>query len=444
VGPCDTFQTLSDGVGEDTRSALDETALAQAVRRFSASPRPVRLTGAIQSYAWGGDEFLAGLVGASPSPSVPRAELWLGAHPSAPATAWLDEVGVPLDRLVAGAPDAVLGRPTIERFGPTLPYLLKVLDVRAMLSIQAHPTLEQARAGFARENAAGIPLDAPSRNYRDANHKPEAQVALSDFWLLCGFRPAADIEALLSARPGLDALLAAVPRRGPDEAAWRRALYEHVMRLPQDGIDEVLSPWLATIGPRYAGGTLSPHDPDFWAARAAMDFARADGSHDRGIVSVWLLNLAHLSPGSGLAIGAGVLHAYLSGQAVEIMASSDNVLRGGLTPKHVDVDELLRILRFDRDQPHPSSGTVLSSVARRYPSPAAEFVLRRVTPRPDAPFDGRPTSCETLIVVDGDVEVITAATRIGLRRGGSALVPAGLAYRLAAAADATVFVAAVP
>jgi mannose-6-phosphate isomerase len=429
---------------EHTASAPGGTALAWAVAAFRASPRPLRLTGAIQSYAWGGYDFLADLTGAPRSPAAPRAELWLGAHPTAPATAWLDGLGVPLDRLVAEAPDAVLGRRSIERFGPTLPYLLKVLDVRAMLSIQAHPTLEQARAGFARENAAGIPLDAPHRNYRDASHKPEAQVALGDFWLLCGFRPADEIAALLAARPGLDALPAAVPRHGLDETAWRRALYEHLMRLPQPRIDQLLSPWLSTIGPHYADGTLSPQDPDFWAARAAADFARADGSRDRGIASVWLLNLVHVPPGSGLALGAGVLHAYLAGQAVEIMASSDNVLRGGLTPKHVDVDELLRILRFDRDEPRLSAGTPISAVAREYPSLAEEFVLRRVTLPAGAAVDSRPTSCETLIVLDGDVDLTTPTTRLGLRRGASAIVPAGVPYQLVPATDATVFVAAVP
>jgi mannose-6-phosphate isomerase len=415
-----------------------------ALRRFAAAPRPVRVTGAVQEYAWGGSEYLAELTGCPPDPSRPRAELWLGAHPAAPATAWPNGVGVPLDRLVAAAPAAILGERSVVRFGPALPYLLKVLDVRTMLSIQAHPTLAQAREGFARENAAGIPLDARHRNYRDANHKPEAHVALSEFWLLCGFRRPDEIVALLAPRPGLAGLLAGAP---PVDAlppsAWLERLYTHVMRLDQPAVDRALAPWLAAIAPRLAEGTLDRRDPDYWAARAAVDFARPDGHLDRGVASIYLLNLVRVPPGAGLALSAGVLHAYLAGQAVEIMASSDNVLRGGLTPKHVDVDELLRILRFEPMEVEPGAGTLDAGGVREYPSSAGEFVLRSVTLAPGGTLTRTADSCETLLVTAGVAEVAAAAGTERLGRGECLVVPTGLHYTLTALEAAVVFVAAV-
>jgi mannose-6-phosphate isomerase len=415
-----------------------------ALRRFAEAPRPVRITGAVQEYAWGGYEYLAALTGCQPDASRPRAELWLGAHPTAPATAWPDGVGVPLDRLVSAAPAAVLGDRAVARFGPALPYLLKVLDVRTMLSIQAHPTLTQAREGFARESAAGIPLDARHRNYRDANHKPEAHVALSEFWLLCGFRRPAEIVALLAPRPGLAGLLAgAPPVDALPPAAWLERLYTHVMRLDQPSVDRALAPWLAAIAPRLAAGALNRCDPDYWAARAAVDFARPDGRLDRGIASIYLLNLVRVPPGAGLALPAGVLHAYLAGQAVEIMASSDNVLRGGLTPKHVDVDELLRILRFEPVEARPSPGRVVAGGLREYPSSAGEFVLRSVALAPGEAQARTPDSCETLLVTAGAVDVAAAAGAERLRRGECLIVPAGQHYTVTAREPAVVFVAAV-
>ena len=169
------------------------TDTAAAIRAFAARPRLLPLAGAVQHYDWGGREFIPSLLGRANPGGLPFAELWFGAHPRGPATVVVDGAPVGLDALVAAAPVEVLGESDARRFGGRLPYLLKILDARTMLSLQAHPSLAQARAGFARENDAGIPLEAPTRTYRDDRHKPEVHAALTDFWMLHGFRPLDEI-----------------------------------------------------------------------------------------------------------------------------------------------------------------------------------------------------------------------------------------------------------
>jgi mannose-6-phosphate isomerase len=418
---------------------------AEAIARFASHPRPVRLEPVIQPYAWGGYEFLADLVGTTPSPGQPRAELWAGAHPGGPAVVHLDDdVHVRLDELIERAAPAVLGEASIARFGPRLPYLLKVLDVRAMLSIQAHPSIEQAAAGFARENAAGVPLAAPHRNYRDANHKPEAQVALTDFWLLYGFRPVPEIRHLLRERHELAPLLFLLPESADaDEPALLQPLYRHVMTMPQREVDAMLDPLLRRLAAQV--DAAPPTSPDFWALRASREFALPSGARDRGIVSIYLLNLVRLAPGQATFIGPGVLHAYLSGVAVEIMASSDNVLRGGLTPKHVDVPELLRILRFEPVAPQIVDGGAVSDAEREYRGPADEFVLTRVHLDAGRMVRRRSSSAEVLLVLEGEARVEWAGSALSLHRGQVALVPAGLDCTLAADTNSsTAFRASVP
>ena len=418
---------------------------AEAIARFAARPCPVRLEPVIQPYAWGGDEFLAELVGLTPTPGRPRAELWAGAHPGGPAVVHLDEdVRVRLDELIERAAPAVLGEASIARFGPQLPYLLKVLDVRAMLSIQAHPNIEQAAAGFARENAAGVPLSAPHRNYRDANHKPEAQVALTDFWLLYGFRPVAEIERLADERQELDVLRPAFAGRA-SEYERLRILYLTLMSLPQAEVDAAVDAIVGRASALADEGRLEPSSHEYWAARAAREFALPGGHHDRGILLIHLLNLVHLAPGQATFIGPGVLHAYLSGVAVEIMASSDNVLRGGLTPKHVDVLELQNVLTFRSDVPRVVDGTPLSALEREYRGWADEFVLTRARLDAGQAVRRRSASAEVLLVLDGQAGIGAGTETLPLGRGQLALVPAGLDYSVAGGADtATVFRAAVP
>lgn len=242
-----------------------------------------------------------------------------------------------------------------------------------MLSIQVHPTKEQAAAGFARENAAGIDMGAAERNYKDDNHKPEVAVALTDFWMLHGFRPLDQIAEALRKVPELCSIMpdfsARLVRAGGATQTRRdllRDLYRAVMTMPQERVDLLLN----ALVERLASGAWSDKDgADYWVARAAEAFPPVGGHRDRGIFSIYLLNLVHLRPGQGTFQPAGTLHAYLEGVTVELMANSDNVLRGGLTQKHVDVGELLRILSFDNGTPQVLDGEPGGSSERSVPDP---------------------------------------------------------------------------
>ena len=396
------------------------------------SPCLLPLRGAVRHYEWGGYEFIPGLLGLANPEKRPFAELWLGAHPSAPS---LTADGSPLAAWIARAPDAFLGPAAARRFAGRLPYLLKVLEVRGMLSIQAHPDKRQAAAGFARENAAGIPLDAAARNYRDDNHKPELHVALTRLWMLHGFRPLAQVARVLEEVPELHAL--------EPYARTVRELYTTVMSMPQERVDAILNPLIARL---ERENPADKDRPDFWALRAAREFPLPQGRRDRGLFSVYLLNLAHLAPGQGTFQPAGVLHAYLEGVTVELMANSDNVLRGGLTPKHVDVAELLRILSFEPCVPEVLEGTPVSACETVYRTTAEEFELSRITLAAGGPgFAAMARGPETWIALEGSVEVTCGDERLPLARGQSVFVRCGSAFRIEARdTAATLFRASIP
>lgn len=318
-----------------------------------------RLDNTIRPYAWGSTTAIPHLLGVEPS-GEPQAEMWMGAHPGAPSRTGRGT----LAEVIEADPERELGARTVARFGPQLPFLLKILAAGAPLSLQVHPDLEQARRGYADEERRGIPLDAPHRNYKDTNHKPELVCALTEFDGLCGFRApdrAADLLDALGVaalKPYVDLL-----RTHPEDAALR----------------EVLTA-LLTADREQMAGTV---------AEAAAACARLGGDHapyadiarhypdDPGVLAAMLLNHVRLQPGEALFLGAGVPHAYLNGLSVEIMANSDNVLRCGLTPKHVDVPELLRIVRFEAADPgilRPEAGPDGEEV---YDTPVDEFRLSR-------------------------------------------------------------------
>jgi phosphomannomutase len=407
-------------------------SLAQGKRAaagFASSPHPVLLRGAVQHYAWGGTRYIPELLREPNAQGRPWAELWLGAHPRAPAAARLAQAPggwLALDRLIRDAPEAVLGRAAARRFGGQLPFLFKVLDARDILSIQVHPGGRQAREGFARENAAGLAPDSGERSYPDPNAKLEAQAALSRVWMLHGFRPPAQIAALPARVPELAALFAKAP-----DPRDLRALYTYLMSLPQERVDAVLGPLLARLE------TQEPEDkssPDFWALRAARQHPLPGGGADRGIFSVYLLNLVCLEPGQGTFQPPGLPHAYLEGTAVELMSNSDNVLRGGLTPKKVDVPELLRATVFRGGRPSLLEARAVSPVEWSYPAPAREFRLSRIElPAGCAHrLDGRGPSC--LLLLEGAAALQGGGRRLELERGDAALAPAGLSCELRAGA----------
>ena len=296
------------------------------------------IRGVVQPYPWGGRNFIPELLGVPNPAGQPQAEYWLGAHPNASSQVVQKDQTKPLDQMIALHPQEWLGKLVYQQFG-RLPYLFKILDVKDMLSIQAHPSKAAAEKGFQDEERRGIPLLAAHRNYKDDNHKPELMFALSEFWLLQGFKEPALLETTLQSVPELQFLIPAWEKEG------YISLYETVMLLPQAEVQRRLSPLFDRLLPLYEAGKLKKDSPDFWAARACQTFCKG-GALDRGIFSIYLLNLVHLNPGEAVYQDVGVLHAYLEGQNVELMANSDNVLRGGLTSKHVDVVELIKQVRL--------------------------------------------------------------------------------------------------
>ncbi len=414
----------------------------------------LKLRGAVQHYAWGGCDFIPGLLGIANNERIPFAELWMGAHPKGPATADVAGVEIPLNRLIAEAPDKILGSTASADFGGRLPYLFKVLDVAKMLSIQAHPTKKQAEEGFARENAAGIDLQAAERNYKDDNDKPEVAVALTEFWMLHGFRPLEQIAEMFRTIPELHAIMPdfseKLARTGNTVQGHRgllQELYRIIMTTPEDRADLLLSTLIARLA---RTDTSDKNDPGYWATPASETFSSVDGHYDRGIFSIYLLNLVHLRPGQGTFQSAGTLHAYLEGVVVELMANSDNVLRGGLTSKHVDVPGLMTILSFDSGLPVVMSGALNGARAgaseRVYQTPSDEFELTSINLESSAQYLGNADhGPDTIIVLNGTATLIANCQSTALTRGTIIFAPFGTHYALHSSGDrAMLFKASVP
>ena len=379
-----------------------------------------RLVNTVRPYAWGSTTAIPALLGIAPT-GEPQAEMWMGAHPGAPSGTGRG----PLNEVIDADPVRELGAPAVEKFGPRLPFLLKLLAAGSPLSLQVHPDLAQAQAGFAAEEAAGIPIDAPQRNYKDPHHKPELICALTPFHGMCGFRPpteAADALAALgvdSLKPYVDLLHA-----HPEEAALREVL---TALLSADR--EELAPAVteaATAAARL-GGAHAPY------AVLAHHFP-----NDPGVLAAMLLNHVRLQPGEALYLGAGVPHAYIDGLGIEIMANSDNVLRCGLTPKHIDVPELLAVTRFEPGEPAVLRPEASPSGEELYEIPIDEFRLSRfVRAEGAAPTDVTARTPQILLAVAG-------RPRAGdetLAPGESVFVPAG--EEVALSGPGTVFRATV-
>lgn len=372
------------------------------------------LRNTIRPYAWGSRTALAELCG-RPSPSAqPEAELWMGAHPGAPSEVQVDGSWTPLPAWIGQDPEAVLGRSVVARFGAELPFLLKLLAADQPLSIQAHPNRAQAEAGYAREDALGIPIDAPHRNYRDPNPKPELICAITPFEGLLGFRPLAAIRASVEAAGAPLSPLAHAFERGSAEEMLR-ALLVSWLALPEDAIAA------------FCAAQVADADPVF------SDVHRLAALHpgDSGVLAPIFLNRFRLAPGEALFLPAGRLHAYLRGLGVEIMACSDNVLRGGLTPKHVDVDELQRVLRFEETAVEILQPTATGDGEAHYEAPAEEFALSVLEPG-DEGMELRPGSVELLLCLAGDARILTGSgVSKELAAGRSCIVPAAVdSYRV--------------
>lgn len=348
------------------------------------------LEGKVQHYAWGGKMFIPSLLGETNTEQIPFAEFWMGVHPSAPAQVETSVGLITLPDLVASSRETYLGERLMKTF-KDLPFLLKILDVREMLSIQVHPSKDEALIGFRRENDLGIPLDAPNRNYKDANHKPEMMVALSDFWLLHGFKSMECLKETLQSIPEFRDFVQILEQKG------YRGLYQYIMEMGQAAVDQLLTPLANRILPVYEQGGLSKSSPDFWAARAMKTYK---GHMDRGIFSIYFFNLVNLKKGEAIFQGAGLPHAYLEGQNVELMSNSDNVLRGGLTPKHVDVEELMKHMLFEAIIPQKMT-PVVSGPEQTFYCPVPDFGLKWIHLSSDQPYQLIASSPEIVFALDG-------------------------------------------
>ena len=388
----------------------------------------------VQPYAWGSRTAIAELQGRPAPTAQPEAELWMGAHPSAPSG--LDRTGghTTLDAVIAADPAGELGAECAARFGGRLPFLLKVLAAEKALSIQVHPSREQAEIGFRAETERGLAPGDKARNYADDWPKPEILCALTPFEVLAGMRTAADAAGLLRtlAVPELEPVAARLAATDGPEALTEALT--RVLTWPAEGRAALVASVVA------ACARLAAEDGPYAAACAAT--ARIAGDHpgDLGVVASLLLRHAVLRPGQAVFLPAGGLHAYLHGTGVELLANSDNVVRAGLTGKHIDVPELLKLtdpaVAVPVIEPRPLGGGV--SV---YDSPAPEFRLYRAeisSGEITMPGEG----ARVVLCVDGMVTLRAAAGgALKAGRGESCFVSAADGA-ITAAGPAVIFLAA--
>ncbi len=340
------------------------------------------LDNTLRPYAWGSEHAIADLLGREPS-GGPEAELWVGAHPDSPSfTVQPDGTRRSLLEVIDEDPRQLLGEPCADRFGNRLPFLLKVLAAGSALSLQVHPSLEQAAAGYDAEQAAGVPQDAPHRNYRDTNHKPEMIYALTPFDALCGFRPLPEAVPVFTfladaVEPGsrthelLDSVAALLTAGGEDAL---RSAFTLLLEAPPHAVDDVG----AAITRRAASTHPGAGDDAVSADLATVRELSGQYPGDPGVLLSLLLNRVALRPGEALYLPAGNIHAYLGGLGIEVMASSDNVLRGGLTPKHVDTQELLATVVFEPLAPPSLTAEYTLLDQEVYRPPFDEFQLQRI------------------------------------------------------------------
>jgi mannose-6-phosphate isomerase len=387
-----------------------------------------QLTCVTRDYAWGSTTLIPRFLDV-PTDGRPQAEMWVGAHPADPA---LLPDGTRLDDHIRTHAEAALGEHSLETFGPRLPYLMKALAAAEPLSLQVHPTSERARIGFELENQAGIAVGAAERSYQDCFHKPEMIVAITRFEGMAGFRDVEKTARILRLleHPWADRVAKELEGAPPFQAL--HSVISEVLDQRGDGLADLVGEIAAAATAAEERG----HRSNRTAGRLYLDRASVERESTRlfaqtaslaqkyptdpGVLVTLFLNHVVLSPGEAMFLDAGVVHAYTSGFGVEIMASSDNVVRAGLTPKHVDVGELLHIANFTPIPAPLWEPTAVSANTLRYQPPVAEFALTIAR----EPGDRLPAhGPRTLLCLDGELVVTSAHARHELRRGQTLFVP---------------------
>jgi len=394
-----------------------------------------KLKGKVQHYAWGGTAYIPHWLGIENVEKEPFAEYWMGAHPSASSTIIIDGKEKSLFELTKSDPALFIGEKIHSTFGE-LPYLFKILDVKDMLSIQVHPSKESAAIGFEEEEKKGVSLKAAGRNYKDKNHKPEVMVALSEFWLLHGFLAEDKLLKVVQTVPEFKSFEKIVLDKG------YKGLYEHVMLMPQGEVDQLLGSLVKREISHKKNNELTKHDAGWWVAKL-YENERPAGNLDRGIFSIYFFNIVKTNPGEAVFQGAGVPHAYLEGQNVELMANSDNVLRGGLTPKHIDVPELMKHITFEGIEPAVMKGIDLTSGEKNYPCPVKDFGISQIALKTGETYQSQATSLEIIVIIDGALQ-IAGSNSLSAGRGEVVAVLPGETYSISTANELYAYKAFVP
>ncbi len=392
-----------------------------------------KLQGTVQHYSWGGASFLPKLLSIENPNHKPFAEYWLGIHAGGPASIEVNQQAILLSDAIATDPKAALSEPVFNHFGG-LPYLFKILDVKDMLSIQVHPTKEYAKVAFEKEEAAGIALNAPNRNYKDTNHKPEIMLAMTEFWLLHGFKSEAKILETLENIAEFQVLVPLYKTEG------LKGLYQFLMEMEQAQVDSLLSPVVKRALRNKQEGKVDRSAPDWWVAKL---YENAAGilPIDKGVFSIYLFNIVCVMPGQGIFQDAGVPHAYLEGQNVELMANSDNVLRGGLTPKHIDVEELIHNIKFESIEPVIIEGTKPCMGESVYPAPVQDFGIASITLDGSNSYSYEAESLDMFLVVEGGCVV---NNQLSVKTGEAFVVFPGNKLNIHASGKTLIYRAFVP
>ncbi len=394
-----------------------------------------KLKGKVQHYAWGGTAFIPQWLGIDNPENKPFAEYWMGAHPSASSTISIHNEEKSLYELIKHDPDFFIGEKTNETFGE-LPYLFKILDVKHMLSIQVHPSKEAAAKGFDEEEANNILITASNRNYKDKNHKPEVLVALSQVWLLHGFLRKDKLLKVLKTIPAFNYFEEIFLDKG------YKGLYEYIMLMPQEASDKILSALIDEEIERKKNNKLTKADAGWWVSKL-YENAKPASNFDRGIFSIYLFNIVRVEPGEAVFQGAGVPHAYLEGQNVELMANSDNVLRGGLTPKHIDVTELLKHIAFEGIEPDVMKGVLLKDGERNYPCPVKDFGISKIELSANEIYNAITTSLEIIVITEGEMQV-KGTNNVSVKKGEAFAILPKETYSISTISKACAYKAFVP
>jgi len=375
--------------------------------------KPFKLINQVQKYSWGTKNYIPELLGKDKTDEH-WAELWLGDHPRGTSVAVLDSGNIPLNEVFGNFPKDLLGE-DVDRFGKQLPFLFKVLSAASPLSLQAHPHKVQAEEGFRDEDLKGIPINAYNRNYRDTNHKPEIICALTPFTAMCGFRDFNEIVSnflKLKSNVFTDKIQSSF-KESKDSPL--KLFFSALMMLDKDSLGQLIDSALL-----WAGGENSIE------AELIQKFSKLY-NNDPGILAPLFLNVYNLQPGEALYQGPGELHAYVEGTGIELMSNSDNVLRGGLTPKYIDVEELLKVLNFNY------SGKNIIIPVQNFPgifdyiTPSDEFILKflKVEDQKTVKMNNR-SSLEILLCTSGDTTLSFNNESINLCRGDSLFIPASV------------------